>query len=261
MKLMELMIAAMAAGVVLTAHPTPAFADGPVSAYDGEQDLALAPNEQEITSPITVNGATEDPRAPASGTARAYWHGLQNGRAAQKQEDAQNVPPLPPLPADMADTPQPARRAYAGYPQAAQVQAIPAQPVQQRPMYAPVQRQPQVVYQPQPQYQQQPPVVVNVMPPDPRVYERAEDFGRAPSWRNRQDAMQDYGYDPYPPPGTYAQQVQQPVYIAPPPPPVYVQPAPVYVAQGYVPRVAAYQPYAGGYINYRGRGWSARMGW
>jgi hypothetical protein len=255
MNFKELLAAAAAAALMLLATPHLAWADGPVSAYDGTEDLALSPGEQlDASRPITVNGATEDPSHPASGTARAYWNGMQNGRRMQQQQDAQNVPPLPPLPADMPTQAAPQPKAYAGYPQAAQVQAIPAQPVQ-RPTYAPVQQQPQVVYQQQPQQ----PVVVNVVQPDPRYYEPADQFGRAPSWRNRQDAMQEYGYDPYPPPGY---QAPQPVYYAPPPQPVYVQP-PVVVASGYVPRMAPAYPayYGGGYISYRGRGWGARVGW
>ena len=218
-----------------------ALADGPRSAYDGEEDLALSPGEQvDVTRPITLNnGATEDPNAPASGTARAYWHGMQSGRQTQKQEDmANNVPPLPPLPPDM----QPARpKGYAGYPQAAQVQTIP-QPVQQ---YAPP---PQQYRQRQPQQTVQ---VINVMP-DPRYYEPAEQYGRAPSWRNR-DEYSDQSYAYAQPDPVY--QVP-PVFYAPPPPPVYVQP--------YVPRAMPRYyggGYGGGYMSFRGRNWGVRMGW
>jgi hypothetical protein len=259
MNFKELFAAAAAAALMLLATPHLAWADGPISAYDGTEDLALAPNERVVSEGLTNDdGAVEDPRAPMTPTARAFRNGLINGRAMQKQMDAQNTPPLPPLPADMSTQAAPQPKAYAGYPQAAQVQAIPAQ----RPMYAPVQQQPQVVYQPQQYQRPQPPVVVNVVQPDPRYYERSEDFGRAPSWRNRQDAMEEYGYDPYPPPGY--QVPPRPVYVQPQP--VYVQP-PVVVAQGYVPRmVPAYPAYYGGgsgYIGYNSRrGWSVGVrGW
>lgn len=215
-----------------------------VALAESQDNLALSPGEEAYyTSPITTaNGATEDPNAPASGTARAYWHGLQNGRAAQKAEDQVNLPPLPPDPPN----------GYSGYPKAAQVQSIP------QPTYAPVPQQ-RYVQAPQPQYREpQPPVVVNVMPPDPRYYQPATDFGRAPSWRNRQDAMEEYGYDPYPPPG-----------YAPPPRPVYIAPAPVYVQRavpvypGYVVRSQPryYDPYDHGYARFGGRNWSVTTGW
>lgn len=244
MNFKQLMIAAIAATAMSTA-----FADGPLSAYDGEQDLALSPGEQaDVTRPITLNnGATEDPRAPASSTARAYWHGMQSGRQAQKQEDmAKNVPPLPPLPPEMQPV-QP--KGYAGYPQAAQVQAIP-------------QQQPEQQYAPPPQYRQrqQPTVqVVNVMP-DPRYYEPAEQYGRAPSWRNR-DMYSEQSYE-YAQPAPVYQEPQ--VVYAPPPPPVIVQ-QPVYVQRAYPaypPRYYAppyYQDH--GYVGVRGRGWGVRMGW
>ncbi|BDD79734.1 hypothetical protein [Burkholderia phage FLC9] len=246
MNFKELMVAATAAAVMLVATPHLAWADGPVSAYDGTEDLALAPNERVVSEGLTNDdGAVEDPQHPMTPTARAFRNGLINGRAMQKQMDAQNVPPLPPLPADMPTQAPAQPKAYAGYPQAAQVQAIPAQ----RPMYAPVQQQPQVVYQQRPQ----PPVVVNVVQPDPRYYEPATQYGRAPSWRNRQEAYEEYGYDPYPPPGY--QVPPRPVYVQPQP--VYVPP-PVVIAQGYVPRnYPVYPAYGGGYINYNSRrGWS-----
>lgn len=223
-----------------------ALADGPASAYGNN---ALSPNEEDISEGlVNADGKQEDPSAPMTTTARAFRNGLINGRQMQKDQDAQvNLPPLPP------DMPAPAAqpKGYSGFPQAAQVQAIPTQqprvqqyqpqePVYQAPPPQYVQRQ----YTPQPQPMQQPPVqIVNVMP-DPRYYERATDFGRAPSWRNRQDAMEEMGYDPYPPAGY--QPPPRPVYIAPQP--VYEQaPQVVYVQpSGYVRRPApAYYPYGG----------------
>lgn len=248
------MIKHLLAVALLVSVSSMALADGPQSAYDGDEDLALAPNERVIPeSQYNFDGMKEDPSAPMTGTARAFRNGRIQGAAEQKEKDAQNYPPLPPIPAGMQEP-----KGYAGYPQAAQVAAIPQPVVRQAPVYAPP-PPPQQVRAPQP------PVVVNVVQPDPRYYQPATDFGRAPSWRNRQDAMEEYGYDPYPPPGY--QPPPRPVYIAPQP--VYVQPQyaePVY--PGYVVRSqpryyqAPYPMYEqGGYIALRGRGWSVRSGW
>lgn len=245
------MIKHLLAAALLVSVSSMALADGPLSAYDGTEDLALAPNERVIPeSQYNLDGAQEDPAAPMTGTARAFRNGRIQGAAEQKEKDAQNYPPLPPLP-----------KGYAGYPQAAQVAAIPKPVMRQAPapVYAAPQQQAEVAYQPQPQqyvHAAQPPVVVNVVQPDPRYYQPATDFGRAPSWRNRQEAMEEYGYDPYPPPG-----------YQPPPRPVYIAPQPVYVQPGYVVRSQPryYQPYPvyrdSGYAVIRGRGWSVGTGW
>lgn len=221
MNVKELMLAATAALAMMAAtHPQNAFADGPNQAYDNAivNQMANDPNE----SLVLDDGRQEDPNAKMSPTARAFVNGIYNGRKMQQDQDAQvNVPPLPPMPPEQPVKP----KGYAGYPQAAQVQAIPQAPAQEQPLYptAPP------MYQPQPQQyvQQRPqaPVVVNVMQPDPRYYEPADQYGRAPSWRNRMEQQQ--YYDPQP---VYTEPQQ--VY-APPPPPVYYAPPPqpVYYVQ------------------------------
>lgn len=231
-----------------------ARADGSPDDYSRAivNQMSLDPNE----STVLDDGRTEDPNARMSTTARAFVNGVYNGRQMQKDQDAQvNVPPLPPMPV------QP--KGYTGYPPAAQVQAIPQPPQQQY-----VQRE---YVQPPQQYRQppQPPVVVNVNP-DPRYYEPADQYGRAPSWRNRMEAQQMYDESASAyagPDGVYANAggvvamvPSQSAYAAPLPPPAYYVPPPpvVYVQPGYVRRIAPVPMYGYPYGGYGGI--SARIG-
>jgi hypothetical protein len=234
-----------------------AFADGPVSAYDGEQDLALSPNEQVVSeSMANDDGAVEDPQHRMSGTARAFRNGVINGRAMQRDEDAKVVTPLPPLP-----------KGYAGFPAAAQVQVIPTAPIRQvalpppPPPALPVQyaQAPEPAY---PQYpRQQRPIVINVTQSAPQYAQPYSQPYQQPYPPQQQ--QQYYGGDDggamyaEAPPAQYAA-----AYMAPPP--VYAQPRPVYVARPiiapqYLPPSYYGRPvYQAGYGGYRQQGWYAR---
>jgi hypothetical protein len=231
------MIKELFLAVLMATTASVALADGPRSAYDGDEDLALAPNERVVSEGlVNDDGAMEDPNHQMTPTARAFRNGLINGREMQKTQDQRevaqvNVPPLPPMP-----------KGYAGYPAAAQVTVIPLVKPQPQQQYDPR----EYVQTPQ-QYRQRPqaPVVVNVMPPDPRYYEPAEQYGRAPSWRNRMEQQQQYGdYDDQPYANERPVYVQQQPMYAPPPAPVYYAPPPqpVYYVQRAQP---AYYPPVG----------------
>jgi hypothetical protein len=210
----KVIVIASAITAVVAMHSV-AYADGPVSAYDGEEDLALSPNEALVND----DGAAEDPQHKMTPTARIFRNGFINGRAYQKKQDANvSPPPLPPA-------------GYSTLPQAAQVQSIPPQPPQ------PVAQEPVRQYAPpppqyQPQYRQ-PPVVVNVVQPAPRYY--PQQYPYAPP------EQQAYSGDEVMPAQAYA------------PPPIYVMPRPVYVSRqpvippAYLPPSYYGRPYVQAY--------------
>lgn len=243
---------------------TSVFAQAQIYAHnvpdDEGQPRMITPNDWEKNA----DGIGEDPDHPMSGKARAFRNGwvnrgyydadhpeefqrfVNNRHQPKSTQVAQNTVPLPtdgvkpPLPQQMPqNAPQQVKpKGYAGYPAAANQEATEGdedityvQPRRQ-------QRRPQYVQQ------QQPPVVVNVVPqPDPRYYEPAEQFGRAPSYRNQDEYSEQAYYDAQPQPVVPVPMYRQPdvVYVEPP---VYQQP-PVVIQgavrwgrpMGYVPRI------------------------
>lgn len=180
-----------------------AYADGPVYSYSVPGQDAQPRQMTADDWSTNVDGVSEDPNNPMSGTARAFRNGwvnrgqydvahpeelrvlkqrLANQQPNQVFDQARaQVAVQPPLPGNLDDneqdvTPQvaqvPRQRGYAPYPQAAYVQSIPAQPPQQPVQYAAPTQYPEYDEQPQqyappppPQYVQQQPQVVYVQPP------------------------------------------------------------------------------------------------
>jgi hypothetical protein len=211
------------AGIAFATASVLAYADGTPQQYEQStvNQMSLDPNEALVND----DGATEDPNAKMTGTARAFRNGYYNGKKAQREQDASND--TPPLPPDMP----PENQRWAQIPP--QPRAQPAPPARSAPVVASVPGAyasvgddgPQAyVGQPQARYIPQRSVT--------NVYVQAPQPVQPP---------QQY-YAPPPPPAPYYEAPD--AYQPPPGPPqstyVVVQGVPPALATGYWPR--GYQP-------------------